>query len=214
MTNSRGQYQRWAVYGWWGFNAAISIAFAALAAANAQHVRHIIWDQGASPEAKTEGDNQKRAVVGACVLGAAMVLVHTLISLVVLLRNMVSKAVVADFWYGVLASSTLHVALFMILSALVQTIFRQSIEENSGRLGSDWTNVYRVTLGLSYCLVVTYLIQFIMLCLWQRAFAEQASSSATVPGGMQRAGAKKAGQNQKAIEFNRALQGNYNSMVV
>ena len=52
----------------------------------------------------------------------------------------------------------------------------------SGELSSQLKDVFKVCLGLCYILVATYLIQFFMYWLWQRAFTDEASSSAATSG--------------------------------
>lgn len=80
--------------------------------------------------------------------------------------------------YGVLVSSSLHVSLFMLLSALVLTIFNQSVDEgrSANTFSQKWTDVYKVNLGLSYVLVATYLIQTFVLLAGQRMSAGNAAT--------------------------------------
>ena len=52
----------------------------------------------------------------------------------------------------------------------------------SGELSSELKDVFKVCLGLSYILVATYLIQFFMYWLWQKAFTDESSSPAAASG--------------------------------
>lgn len=81
--------------------------------------------------------------------------------------------------YGVLMSSSLHVSFFMLLSALVLTIFNQAVDEgrSANTFSQKWTDVYKVNLGLSYVLVATYLIQSFVLWAGQRMSACNAATS-------------------------------------
>ena len=43
---------------------------------------------------------------------------------------------------------------------------------------SKWVNVYKVTFGLSFVLVATYLVQVFVFWFWRKAFVEEQASHA------------------------------------
>ncbi|DBA74864.1 TPA: hypothetical protein ACH3X2_009200 [Trebouxia sp. C0005] len=172
-----GCSQRVLVYCWWAFNTAVCAAFSALAIVNCRHMTDTtLYGGGTDAQVTLSG------VIIACILGIVMVLVYSVISLLLVMRNIFSRRPLAGFWYGVLLSSSLHVAMFMLLAALVLTSFNSAIDRgvNDSVFPLEWSSVYKVTFALAYLLVATFLVQFFLFWLCKSAFIDGPTTAVVV----------------------------------
>ncbi|KAL3158464.1 hypothetical protein ABBQ38_010697 [Trebouxia sp. C0009 RCD-2024] len=124
----------------------------------------------------------KAAIIISCILGAVMVLAFSFISLLVLFGNLVSRRPLDGFWYGQLLSSSLHVSMFMLLTALVLTSFNGPIDRSTanGTFPGDWSAIYKCTFALAYSLVASYLVLFFLFWLCKSAFVDYSTTTVIV----------------------------------
>ena len=122
-------------------------------------------------------NEELRAILAATIFGCVLVAAFAVFSFLILLGKTL-MATGAGFGYGLLLSSSLHMAVTSLLCALVMHGFEDTVKDELEKVEDiDWqgleTNTYEATWSFAYMAAGVYLVFFIWLFLAPGAFRKE-----------------------------------------